>query len=60
MEIACNQYRELLNEEKKGNRVQKKLLLEYNWRIQSNTKRYNKEKINLKNKLETFGSVKGI
>lgn len=60
MEIACNQYRELSNEEKKGNRVQKKLLLEYNWRIQSNTKRYNKEKINLKNKLETFGSVKGI
>ena len=60
MEIACNQYRELSNEEKKGNRVQKELLLEYNWRIQSNTKRYNKEKINLKNKLETFGSVKGI
>lgn len=60
MEIACTQYRELSNEEKKGNRVQKKLLLEYNWRIQSNTKRYNKEKINLKNKLETFGSVKGI
>ena len=60
MEIACNQYRELSNEEKNGNRVQKKLLLEYNWRIQSNTKIYNKEKINLKNKLETFGSVKGI
>lgn len=45
---------------KKGNRVQKKLLLQYNWRIQSNTKRYNKEKDYLKNKLQTFGSMKRI